>query len=60
MLSWLRTHPFTLGLAGALVGVVLALLVWQTLVTYARVNALWDLEVRRAQAAQAAPSPSGS
>lgn len=55
----LVSRPFLLGVAGALVGALLALVLWQAWITYARVNALWDLELRRAQAAQTAP-PAGS
>lgn len=42
--------PFALGLLGVLVG----LLVWTAYVDHARITALWDLEMRRAAAAQQA------
>jgi len=56
----LLTRPFLLGFTGAVAGALLCLLLWQAWVTYARVNALWDLEVRRAQAVAAQAPPAGS
>lgn len=53
MLSW-RAKFIAVGYG--MLGVALGLLIWTAWVDHARVTDLWNLEIRRAQAAAQAPT----